>query len=79
MQMREDLRLLLQSKFKMSYQKTRSEMIAQSSNEILTGYLGSWDSIEGVATGCGLDDQGMRVRTPVGAIILSSPRRPNRL
>jgi hypothetical protein len=35
-------------------------------------------SIVGIATGYGLDDQGVGVRAPVGARILSSPCRPDR-
>jgi hypothetical protein len=36
-------------------------------------------SAVGVATGYGLDDQGVGVRVPVGARIFTSPRRPHRL
>jgi hypothetical protein len=39
----------------------------------------SRDSVFGIATGYGLDDRGVRVRVPVGSIIFSSPRRPDRL
>jgi hypothetical protein len=37
----------------------------------------SRDSVVGIATGYGLDDQGIGVRVPVGARIFSSPRRPD--
>jgi hypothetical protein len=33
----------------------------------------------GIATGYGLDDQGVEVGVPVGSRIFSSPRRPDRL
>jgi hypothetical protein len=33
----------------------------------------SRDTIVGIETGCGLDDRGIKVRVPVGAIFLSSP------
>jgi hypothetical protein len=36
------------------------------------------DSVVGIATGYGLDDRGVGVRVPVGSIIFSSPRRPDR-
>jgi hypothetical protein len=39
----------------------------------------SWDSAVGIATGYGLDDQGVGVRVPVGARIFISPCRPDRL
>jgi hypothetical protein len=39
----------------------------------------SRDSAVGIATGYGLDDQGVRVRVPVGSRIFSSPSRPDRL
>jgi hypothetical protein len=35
------------------------------------------DSVVGIATGYGLDDQGVRVRVPVGSRIFSSPDRPD--
>jgi hypothetical protein len=38
----------------------------------------SQDSAVGIATGYGLDDQGVGVRVPVGARIFTSPRRPDR-
>jgi hypothetical protein len=41
--------------------------------------LRSRDSVVGIATGYGLDDQGVRVRVPVGSRIFSSPSRPDRL
>jgi hypothetical protein len=44
-----------------------------------TVYLRSQDSVVGIATGYGLEDQGVRVRVPVGSRIFSSPRRPDRL
>jgi hypothetical protein len=37
----------------------------------------SWDSVVGIATACGLDDQGFGVRVLVGSRIFSSPRRPD--
>jgi hypothetical protein len=37
------------------------------------------DSAIGIATGCGLEDQGVGVRVPVGSRIFCSPRRPDRL
>jgi hypothetical protein len=37
------------------------------------------DSVVGIATGYGLDDQGVRVRVPVGSRIFSSPSHPDRL
>jgi hypothetical protein len=37
----------------------------------------SRDSIVGIATGYGLDDQGVGVRVPVGARIFSSPCHPD--
>jgi hypothetical protein len=39
----------------------------------------SRDSVAGIATGYGLDDQGFGVPVPVGARIFSSPCRPDRL
>jgi hypothetical protein len=39
----------------------------------------SQDSAVGVATGYGLDDQGVGVRVPVVARIFTSPCRPDRL
>jgi hypothetical protein len=39
----------------------------------------SLDSSVGIATGCGLDDQGVGVRVPAGSRIFSSPCRPDRL
>jgi hypothetical protein len=39
----------------------------------------SRDSVVDVATGYGLDDQGVGVGVPVGSRIFSSPRRPDRL
>jgi hypothetical protein len=41
--------------------------------------IGSRDSVVGIAAGYGLDDRGVGVRVPVGSIIISSPRRPDRL
>jgi hypothetical protein len=41
--------------------------------------VGSWDSVVVVATGYGLDDQGVRVRVPVGSRIFSCPCHPDRL
>jgi hypothetical protein len=38
----------------------------------------SRDSAVGIATGYGLDDRGVGVRSPVGVRIFSSPRRPDR-
>jgi hypothetical protein len=35
------------------------------------------DSVVGIATGYGLDDQGVGVRVPVGAGIFTSPCRPD--
>jgi hypothetical protein len=37
----------------------------------------SRDSVVGIATGYGLDDQGVGVRVSVGARIFTSPRRPD--
>jgi hypothetical protein len=39
----------------------------------------SRDSVDGIATGYGLDDRGVGVRVPVRAIIFTSPCRPDRL
>jgi hypothetical protein len=39
----------------------------------------SRDGAVGIATGYGLDDQGVGVRVPVGSRIFSSPRRPERI
>jgi hypothetical protein len=39
----------------------------------------SRDSAVGIATGYGLDDQGVGVQVPVGARIFTSPCRPDRL
>jgi hypothetical protein len=39
----------------------------------------SWDSAVGIVTGCGLDDQGVRVQVPVEARIFTSPCHPDRL
>jgi hypothetical protein len=39
----------------------------------------SRDSVVGIATGYGLDDQGVGVRVPEGSIILIFARRPDRL
>jgi hypothetical protein len=39
----------------------------------------SRDSVVGIATGYGLDDQMVGVRVPVGSRIFCSPRRPDRL
>jgi hypothetical protein len=36
-------------------------------------------SAVGIATGYGLNNQGVGVRVPVGARIFTSPRRPDRL
>jgi hypothetical protein len=36
-------------------------------------------SVVGIATGYGLDDQGVGVRVPVGARIFTSPCSPDRL
>jgi hypothetical protein len=37
----------------------------------------SWDSAVGIATGYGLDDQGVRVQVSVGARTFTSPCRPD--
>jgi hypothetical protein len=42
-------------------------------------FVASYYSAVGIATGYGLDDQGVRVRVPVGSRIFSSLRRPDRL
>jgi hypothetical protein len=42
-------------------------------------WLESQDSVVVIATGCGLDDEGVRVLVPVGSRIFSSPRCPGRL
>jgi hypothetical protein len=39
----------------------------------------SRDSVVGIATGYGLDDQGVGVRVPVGSRTFSSPRRPDQI
>jgi hypothetical protein len=44
---------------------------------LLPHHRRSQDSIVGIATGCGLDDQGVRVRVPVGSRIFSSPHHPH--
>jgi hypothetical protein len=36
-----------------------------------------YDSAVGIATGYGLDDQGVGVQVPVGSRIFSSPSRPD--
>jgi hypothetical protein len=41
--------------------------------------IGSRDSVVGIATGYGLDDQEVGVRVPVGSRVFSSPHRPHRL
>jgi hypothetical protein len=41
--------------------------------------LGSRDRVIAIATGYGMDDQGVGVRVPVGSRIFSSPRRPDRI
>jgi hypothetical protein len=46
---------------------------------IINIYVGSRDSVVGITTGYGLDDQGVGVRVPVGSRIFSSPCRPDRL
>jgi hypothetical protein len=38
---------------------------------------GSQDSVVTMATGCGLDDQGVGVRIPVGSRIFSTPSYPD--
>jgi hypothetical protein len=45
----------------------------------VTSIVQSRDSSVGIATGYGLDDQGLGVRVPVGARIFTSPCRPDRL
>jgi hypothetical protein len=42
-------------------------------------YIWSRDSIVGIATGYGLDEQGVAVQAPVGSRIFSTPRCPDRL
>jgi hypothetical protein len=42
-------------------------------------YKESLDSSVGIATGYGLDDEGVGVRVPMGARIFTSPYRPDRL
>jgi hypothetical protein len=42
-------------------------------------YIGSRDSVVGIATGYGVDERGVGVRVPVGSRIFSSPRSPDRL
>jgi hypothetical protein len=39
----------------------------------------SRDRVVSIATGYGLDDEGLGVRVPIGSRIFSSPRRPDRL
>jgi hypothetical protein len=39
----------------------------------------SRDSVVGIVTSYGLDDEDVEVRVPVGSRIFSSPRRPDRL
>jgi hypothetical protein len=46
-------------------------------NKSIKSKKGSRDSAVGIATGYGLDDQGVGVRVPVGSRIFSSPRRPD--
>jgi hypothetical protein len=41
--------------------------------------LGSRDSSVGIATGYGLDDQGVGIQVPIGVRIFSSPCRTDRL
>jgi hypothetical protein len=40
---------------------------------------GSRDSVVGIATGCGLDDRGVRVRVVIGLRTIFSSRLPDRL
>jgi hypothetical protein len=42
-------------------------------------FLPSLNSAVGIATGYGLDDEGVGVRVQVGAVIFLSPRGPDRL
>jgi hypothetical protein len=42
-------------------------------------YVGSRDSVVGIATGYELDDRGVGIRVPVGYKIFTSPCRPDRL
>jgi hypothetical protein len=42
-------------------------------------YVLGWDSVVDIATGYGLDGEGVGVRVPVEARIFSSPLRPDRL
>jgi hypothetical protein len=42
-------------------------------------YITSRDSVVGIATSYGLDDQGVGIRVPVGSRMFSSPNRPDRL
>jgi hypothetical protein len=42
-------------------------------------YIDSLDRVVSIATGYGLDDQGVGVRVPIGSRNFSSPRRPGRL
>jgi hypothetical protein len=44
-----------------------------------SSFLGSRDSVVGVATGYELDDREVGVRVPVGSRIFSSPRCPDQL
>jgi hypothetical protein len=50
-----------------------------SDRVIYTVSCESHGSAVGIATGCGLDDQGVRIRIPAGTRIFSSPCRPDRL
>jgi hypothetical protein len=40
-------------------------------------YYTSRDSVAGIVTGYGLDDQGVGVRVPIASSIFASPRRPD--
>jgi hypothetical protein len=42
-------------------------------------YMSGAEIVVDIATGYGLDDQGIGVRVPVESAIFSSPRRPDRL
>jgi hypothetical protein len=46
-------------------------------SDMLYQKKGSQDSVVSIATGYGLDDQGVGVQVPVGSRIFSSPHHPD--
>jgi hypothetical protein len=58
---------------------TMDKIQKHSNSKCYTPSSESLDTAVGIVTGYGLDDQGVRVRVPVGARIFTSPCRPGRL